>query len=225
MKRAGLFSGGKDSTWAVWKAVQAGDELVTLVSFISENPDSYMFHHVNIRLTELLAETMQVPLILVPTQGKKEAELADIEDVLNDLGPGIEGVTAGALASEYQKSRVEAICDRLGLDVLAPAWQQDPREYWEELLKAGFRVIITKVACDGLGKEWLGREVTREALEELTALAERHRFHLAFEGGEAETLVIDCPLFKKRVEIDDAQVQWNGETGSYLITSAKLVDK
>lgn len=222
MKMAALFSGGKDSTFAAWKAVQRGDEIVSLVSFISENPDSYMFHHPNIQWTRLQAEAMGIPILHIPTKGEKEKELEDIEQALRKLKPGIRGVTVGALASEYQRFRIARICRKLGLEVFAPAWKRDPGGYWEELLGGGFRVIITKVACEGLGKEWLGREITSRNFPELRRLSQKFRFHLGFEGGEAETFVLDCPLFKKKVEVLEGEVEWDGDSGVFLIRKAAL---
>lgn len=227
MKLAGLFSGGKDSTFAVWKAIGQGQEIVSLVSFISENPDSYMFHHPNIELTRLQAEAMRLPIVHVKTKGEKEKELADIEIVLKELKikKGIEGVTAGALASDYQKSRIETICKKLGLIVFSPAWHREVVKYWQEILTSGFRVIITKVACEGLGKEWLGKEIDTDNFQKLKKLSEKYRFHLGFEGGEAESFVIDCPLFKKRIEVLESETIWEGDSGVFLIKSAKLENK
>ncbi len=225
MKIAALFSGGKDSTWAVHKAIEAGHEIVTLVSLLSKNPDSYMFQSVNLKWAPLLAEAMGLPIVLRETQGREEEELADLEAVLRELRPRIEGVSAGALASKYQYNRVRRICERLGLAVFAPAWQRDPEEYWEELLAAGFRIVLTKVACAGLGREWLGREVDGAALAELKALAKKHRFHLGGEGGEFESLVVDCPLYKRRVNITAARTEWHQDWGQYVIEQAALAER
>lgn len=225
MRYAGLFSGGKDSTFAVWKAIQEGHKVVRLVTFAPENPDSYMFHHPNVSFTRLQAESMGIPLMQVETRGEKEEELKDLEKALEGLGGEIDGVTAGALASRYQASRVEKIAKKLDLKVFSPAWNMKVEEYWNQLLKAGFRVIITKVACDGLGKEWLGKEVTLDTLEELTRLSGKYRFHLGFEGGEAETFVIDCPLFSKHVSIESSDITWDGEVGVFSIQKASLTNK
>jgi len=224
MRLAGLFSGGKDSTFAVWKAVEQGHE-VSLLVMEPENPDSYMFHHPNITWTGLQAEAMELPVVLAKTGGEKEKEIEDLEAALEKLKPGIEGVAVGALASQYQKTRVEGICKKLGLEVFSPGWRLDPEDYWNELLGAGFRIIITKVACEGLGKEWLGREITRDVFLELKKLSEKYRFHLAFEGGEAETFVLDCPLFRKKIQILDSDVEWTGDSGVFLVKKAILSQK
>ncbi|MBL7160828.1 MAG: TIGR00289 family protein [Candidatus Aenigmarchaeota archaeon] len=221
MKTAALFSGGKDSCYAVWKAVKQGKEIVSLVAFSPENPDSYMFHHPNVQWTKLQAEAMDLPLKIVSTKGEKEKELEDLEKALKQLP--IQGVVVGALASQYQKSRVEAICKKLGLELFSPAWGIDPDEYWKELFHNNFRVIITKVACDGLGKEWLGREINKENFQELKQLSEKFGFHLAGEGGEFETFVLDGPLFKRKIEIQDSGIEWEGDSGIFLVKKAGLI--
>ena len=95
------------------------------------------------------------------------------------------------------------------------------------LLKLGFKVVIVGVSCDGLGKEWLGKKMTKKAVKELKALAKKYRFHSAGEGGEFETLVVDCPLFKKKIKIIESENLWDRKTqsGMHLIKKARLVRK
>ena len=109
----------------------------------------------------------------------------------------------------------------------SPFWKHHPGSLWDVLLKLGFRVVMTGVSCEGLGKEWLGREMDKEAIRELKALAKKYRFHSAGEGGEFETLVVDCPLFKKRLKILEAETTWDRKTqsGMYLVKKAELVNK
>src|SRR4030042_2924535 len=108
MKVAALFSGGKDSTYAIYIAQQYGWNVTNLVTIISENKDSWMYHTLNIHLTEKQAESMNIPLVKKVTKGEKEKELDDLEEILKDLD--IDGVISGALASEYQRTRIEKIC-------------------------------------------------------------------------------------------------------------------
>ncbi|MBL7206724.1 MAG: TIGR00289 family protein [Candidatus Aenigmarchaeota archaeon] len=224
MKLAALFSGGKDSAYAVWKAINAGHEVKYLISMISENPDSYMFHYPNVELTLIQSMASGIRLVTKGTKGIKEKELDDLETVLKDM-KDIDGIIAGALASKYQKERVEKICKKLGLKLFSPAWGSDPEKYWKELLDNGFKVMITKVACDGLGKEWLGKIIDEKSLEELKKLAKKYRFHLAFEGGEAESFALDTPFFKKKIKITEGKIQWYGDSGIYKIEKIKLLDK
>lgn len=226
MKAAALFSGGKDSTMAVYKAVQEGYEVEYLVSMISDNPESYMFHVPNIHITELSAEAMNIPLIKSRTHGKKEEELDDLKGVLAQLkDKGVQAIFAGALASEYQKSRIDKLCSELGLESKAPLWHVDPKEYMEEIIDLGFDVIITSVSAEGLDEPWLGKKVDRDLLDDIVELNERYGMHMAFEGGEAETLVLDCPLFKKRIKILESSNVWEKDSGYLVITQAVLEDK
>lgn len=226
MKAAVLFSGGKDSTMAAYKAIDEGWDVEYLVSMFSDNPDSYMFHVPNINLTELSSEAMGIPLLTAKTHGEKEKELDDLKRVLNELKEkGIEGIFAGALASTYQKSRIDNICNELGLESHAPLWHRDPQEYMEEIINLGFEVIITSVSAEGLDESWLGRKLDMDLLDEIIKLNKKYRMHMAFEGGEAETMVLDCPLFKKRIKIVEAENVWDRDSGYYLIKNAVLEDK
>ncbi len=226
MKLAILFSGGKDSTFTVYKALKDGHEVKYLISLISENPASYMFHYPNIGLTKVLADNMGIPIITKPTKGEKEKELEDIKDVLKKIKGEIDGVGAGALASRYQYDRVSNICKELGLKTYTPCWMQDEEEHWKEILEAGFEVIVTGIAADGLTKKWLGRRIGWKEFEELKKIRGKTRIHLGFEGGEGETLVLDCPLYKKRVEIIESKVLMENEcTGQLKIEEIKLAEK
>ena len=226
MKAAVLFSGGKDSTMAVYKAIEEGYDVEYLVSMISDNPESYMFHVPNIHITELSSEAMEIPLIKAKTHGVKEKELDDLKGVLNKLKErGIEAIFAGALASEYQKSRIDQLCRDLGLESNAPLWHIDPKKYMEEIIDSGFEVIIISVSAEGLDESWLGKRIDHQLLEEIINLNSKYGMHMAFEGGEAETLVLDCPIFKRRIKIIEASNVWDRDSGYLLITKAELENK
>ena len=228
MKLIALFSGGKDSTFAVYDSIKNGHEVKQLITLLPQNPESYMFHYPNAEYTKMQAEAMGIPILIKNTLGEKEKELEDMESAIQEAvskTEGVEGVLVGALASQYQKSRVENIAKKHSLKLLAPQWNIDPEKYWEILHESGFKVMIIGVACEGLGKEWLGRIIDKQALEELKTLSKKYQFHLAFEGGEAETFVLDCPLFNKEIKIEKAETNWQEDSGFYLFKKAKLVDK
>lgn len=226
MNAAVLFSGGKDSTMAAYKAIKDGWNVKYLVSMISENPESYMYHTTNIHLTELSAQAMDIPLIKAGTKGEKERELDDLKSVLSNLKDGgVEGIFTGALASVYQKSRIDKICSELSLQSCSPLWHRDPQEYMDEIITSGFKVILVSVSAEGLDESWLGRRIDKELLDELLLLHEKYGMHLAFEGGEAETLVLDCPLFKKRIKILNREKIWERDSGYLNIKKAILEDK
>lgn len=226
MKAAVLFSGGKDSTMAAYRALKEGHEVNYLISVFSDNPASYMFHVANIHITELSAEAMGIPLIKKVTKGIKEEELVDLTQILSDLRDmGVEAIYSGALFSVYQKSRIDAICEDLGLKSCAPLWHRDPVEYMEEIIDLGFEVIITSVAAEGLDESWLGKKIDGNALDEIIELNKKYKIHIGFEGGEAETLVLDGPIFNKRINVIESEKIWEKDSGYFLIKDAELEEK
>jgi len=226
MKVAVLFSGGKDSTMACYKAIQDGHDVEYLVSLISDNPSSYMFHVPNIHIAELSAEALGIKFLEKMTKGIKEEELHDLTLILKDLkSRGIEAIYSGALHSVYQKSRIDNICKQLELKSCAPLWHRDPEDYMREIIDLGFEVIIISVSAEGLDESWLGKRIDEDILEDIIDLNKKYGIHLAFEGGEAETLVLDGPIFKKKIEIIKSQKVWDRDSGNFLIKEAKLKDK
>lgn len=225
MKLAALFSGGKDSTFALYKAISEGHKIKYLVSIFSKNPDSYMYHTENINLVKFQSQALGIPLIVEGSLGEKEKELLDLKNALLRIKNKIDGVITGAIQSEYQKSRIKKICNELNLKVISPLWKKDPEEIFHELLKLKFEVIITSVKAEGFSKEWLGKKIDLDGFKKLKMLSEKYRFNLGFDGGEAETLVLDMPLFKKRLKIIEAKKEWDGIRGVYKIKKIKLVDK
>ena len=226
MKSVILYSGGKDSTMAVYEALNNGDEIYALLAMHSRNNESYMFHVPNIHLTDLQAEAIGIPIIEVKTAGVKEEELEDLKEGFKQLKSlGIEAIYTGALFSTYQKSRIERLADEIGIEAISPYWHKDPKEYMDLVIDSGFKVMISGVFADGLDESWLGRIIDKDALAELEKISEKTYLHLAFEGGEAETLVIDGPIFNKRIEILDADIDWHVNNGTYNISDARLIDK
>jgi len=226
MKVAVLFSGGKDSTYSAYVA-KGRDSLECLVTLSPLREDSYMFHYPNVWATRLQAEAMGLPQILMETEGVKESELQDLIKALSVAKERyrIEGLYTGALASVYQKSRIDKICDELTLEGISPLWHIDPETHLRNLLKSGFRVIMTSVSALGFDEGWLGRLIDNKAVDELLDLHSKYGVHPGLEGGEGETLVLDCPMFTKRVEVEESRKHWRGDSGYLEITKARLIPK
>jgi len=227
MRVAVLFSGGKDSTFSAYRAIQQGREIACLIAMKSANPASYMFHVPNIDLVKLQSRAIGVPLIFKKTLGVKEEELKDLKSALTAAKKlyKIKGVVCGAIASEYQRYRVEAVCADLGLKSIAPLWHLDPERYLMELIREGFEVIMSAVASDGFDPAWLGRKLDMFTLDDLKKLRDKYGMHLGGEGGEYETLVLDGPIFKKKIVIQKADKLWKGDSGFYVVKKAKLANK
>lgn len=232
-----LFSGGKDSSWALYQALEAGLDVARLLTVHPEG-DSYMYHVPATRLADLAAESIGIPLVSVEPddfaaadatdsgeQGDTELEPleAALSELAADLDGGLAGVTAGAVESEFQTSRIEAMCERLGCELFAPLWQRDPRKLADEMLDAGFEIRVIQVAAYGLDESWLGRTLDATAFDELAALNDEYGVHVLGEGGEFETLVTDGPHMAQSIELDYETV-WEGDRGHVEIADAWLGD-
>ena len=231
-----LFSGGKDSSWALYRALEAGKPVERLVT-VHPTGESFMYHVPATELASLAAESIGLPLVDVrpgdfetdaderedsATRGDRELEPleAALADLAADLG-GIGGVTAGAVESSYQTTRIEAMCDRLGAELFAPLWQEEPRALADEMLTAGFEITVVRVAAYGLDESWLGRTLDADAFAELEALNEEYGVHVLGEGGEFETLVTDGPHMDRPIELD-YETEFDGTRGALRITDARL---
>lgn len=221
-----MWSGGKDSTYAAWLASKK-DELACLVTLFPKSDMSFMFHYPDLEWTSLQAEAIGVPQLTGNTEGVKEEELTDLEKTLASAKSnfGLEGIYTGALASVYQKSRVERVCKNLGLECISPLWGVDPEAHLRRLVKDGFVAMVISVSALGLDQSWLGRILDGQAVDELVALGAKFKFNVGLEGGEGETFMLDCPLFKKRVEVQESTKHWRGDSGYFQITKARLILK
>jgi ABC transporter with metal-binding/Fe-S-binding domain ATP-binding protein len=223
MQLIALFSGGKDSLFAIKKAIEQGHEIKYLATVQSKNPDSYMYHTPNIGLTLMQSRCLNIQLVSKQSLGEKEKEVRDLEVLLNNLDA--DGVVCGAIASKYQKERVEKVCENLRLKVLTPLWGLDQENLIREIVKSGFEVIITAVAAEGFDESWLGRKIDEKCIEDLINLNRKHGISVLGEGGEYESLVLDCPLFSRKIEITKSEKTWKDNAGLMEVKDAKLVNK
>lgn len=214
MRLAALYSGGKDSTFAIMEAKKKGHEVTHLITIAPKKSDSYMFHYPCIELTKLQAEAMGIKQIWKESSGEKEKELEDLREVVSGIRGEIDGVLSGAVSSQYQASRIDAICRNFGLNNVTPLWGKDAYDLLREEVNSGLEIIITAVSTGGLDKTWLGKKLNAIAVEELRMLARKLPFNIQFEGGEAETFVTDCSLFKQKIVIDDFEKVWDSKTSS-----------
>jgi ABC transporter with metal-binding/Fe-S-binding domain ATP-binding protein len=220
---AALVTGGKDSVLAVYRAQRMGHSVEVLATMIPRRSDSYMFHFPNIHLTELLSRAVEIPLVKAETSGIKEKELADLKKLLASLD--VEGVVSGTVFSSYQKERIQNICDQLGLKSITPLWQKDSLDIMREIIELQFKAIIVGVYAYGFDKSWLGKEINSATLEKLMGLHRKYQISLVGEGGEYESLVLDAPFYKKRIEIVQSESHYENTRGVLVIKEARLVDK
>ncbi len=216
-----MFSGGKDSCYSVWVVQHQAWDIAGLVTVKPEAPDSWMFHYPNVEWTGLQALSMGLQHIVVP--GGTD-ELRNLEETLREMkrDKGIEGLVTGAVASDYQKSRFDNLCERVGLKTFSPLWHKKPEMLVADLVGAGFRIVMTGVAAAGLDESWLGAELTPTNWEKLKELSTRRGLHLSGEGGEYETFVVDAPNFSGNIRILESEKLWGGQSGRLAIRKASL---
>ena len=191
-----LTSGGKDSYAALNRTQRRNNEAECLLTLRSKNKDSYMFDsNKDQSMIEQQASKLGIPLITQETEGEKEEELEDLKKGLQRAREsfGVEGVVSGAIASTYQRDRVEKVAEDTGLKVFTPLWQEDQKSYMERLIRQGFKIEITDVAARGLESSWENKVLTEKNIEEFLGLAEEYGFNPAGEGGEYETTVRGFP--------------------------------
>ncbi|MFB6100047.1 MAG: diphthine--ammonia ligase [Candidatus Nanohalobium sp.] len=195
-KLVALTSGGKDSNAVLYRMQRRNNEISCLLTLRSENEHSYMFDSKKSEKDlEWQAEKLDIPLMVQETEGEKEEELEDLKKGLERAREeyGVEGVVVGALASTYQRDRVEKVAEEVGLKVFAPLWQEDQERYMKWLIREGFEVEITDVAARGLNEEWEGVALDEEKVEEMIELSREYGFNTAGEGGEYETKIVGFP--------------------------------
>ena len=226
MRLGVLFSGGKDSTLALHKAAEKA-EVVCLITLVSENKESFMFHTPNINVTLLQAEALDLPLIRNATEGKPEEELKDLEEAITQAFKDfkIDGIVTGAVESVYQATRIQQICNRLNVWCINPLWKRKQKTLLEETVVEGFKTLISGVFAYPLDKSWLGKQIDEYMIERLVALSVEYGLSPSGEGGEIETTVLDAPLFKKKIEILDSKVEAQGNSGVFRIKKARLTKK
>ncbi len=216
MKAVILFSGGKDSVWATHLCMSWGWEVEWLTLHPLE--DSMMFHHPNTEWCEMQAKAAGIKWHEVKVKSH-ETELDELEIAIGKLK--VDGIVSGAVASEFQKQRIELIGEHLNLPTFSPLWHKNA-DHLKEML-GGMEVYFVSVSAEGLDEKWLGKKFGPEDVDLLMHM--KPSVHPYLEGGEGETFVADAPFYKKRIKIVEWKKNWQGMQGKAEIIKAKLTEK
>ncbi len=225
MKLASLFSGGKDSVYSIYLAKKQGHEIKCLLSVFPKSDESHLLHYPNLQWTHLQSQSMQIPQLTVESDSDEtNSEINALEKILIQSIDEyqIEGLVHGGIQSQFQKEKFENLCNKFNLKSITPLWNLDPIEYMNELIFSNFIFIISSVSSGGLDDSWLGKIITKNDIVILYDLSKKFGFNLNFEGGEAETFVIDCPLFSNPIKIIQGKKTWDGYRGRFEIVDARL---
>jgi asparagine synthase (glutamine-hydrolysing) len=228
LRLGALISSGKDSLYAAYVMMRQNYAVECFITMKSSNEDSYMFHTPNVDLVRMQTEAAEIPLVEGITEGRKEEELEDLKKLIADAKRKhkLNGIITGALYSTYQRDRIEKVCDSLGLKIFSPLWHLNQETEMREILRNGFKIIFSSIAAYGLDKSWLGRTVDEKDVDKLVQLNKKIGINIAGEGGEFESLVLDCPMFKKKIKIVKSKmIEENKNTARIVVEKAILIEK
>ncbi len=223
MRLASLYSGGKDSTFSLYLMEQSGHDIPYLVNIVPEDAASWIFHTPNLSVVPLMAESMGKELVTAKSSGTEEGDMEGLRNALDGLD--VEGVVSGAIWSDYQWDRMNIVCGDLGLKLMAPLWRKDQDMLMDQFIDSGIRSMIVGCYAEGLGEEWLGRIIDRQAVEELKAIRARTGISIMGEGGEYESLTIDSPMHSRPLEIISSEKDWSRQGGTMRVTSVRLSER
>lgn len=228
LKLAILLSGGKDSNYAMHLMKRQNYDIACAITIKSKNMDSYMFHTPAINMATVQAKAIGIPIIEAETTGQKEKELDDLKIALEKAKKEykIDGIITGAIFSNYQRERIENVADLVGLKIFSPLWHTNQKTLMEQLIAEGFEIILTSIAAYGLDRSWLGKVLTYGDIERLSELEKKYQINVAGEGGEFESLVLNQPMFSKKIVIRKSKIEMENEnTGRLNIIDYGLADK
>ncbi len=212
VESAVLYSGGKDSSYALHTAKQ--ESTVTHVVTVHADRGSYMYHVPANDVAAVAASEMDARHVAVDVDG--DDELAPVEDALATLD--VDMVYTGAVESDYQRTRVDDVARRLDVEHRTPLWHTDPERMLREIAME-YDVLVTGVAADGLDDSWLGRRLDDDAVEELLKLHSERGVHPLGEGGEYESLAVAGPHVDFRIQVE-YDVDWDGVRGEIQVKDA-----
>ncbi|MBI2085491.1 MAG: diphthine--ammonia ligase [Candidatus Aenigmarchaeota archaeon] len=227
MRVAILYSGGKDSNFALLTALRNGWEVEALISVKPKNEEAYLYHYATAELTRLQAESIGVKHFLLEcNEIGPEKEAAVLDKILSKLN--IEAIVLGGVGlQQTQINSVGKVAAKYNIKTITPNSTMTSEELLRAEISAGLDIRIVNVAADGLGPEWLGKKLDASNFGEFKQLSNKYGFELLGEGGMYDSFVADAPFFKKRIELKNFKKVWDSKTKSGFIEveNAELVDK
>ncbi len=227
MKVAIMYSGGKDSTMALNYALEQCWDVQALISVKPKSTESFLYQYATVEWTKLSGEAIGIPVIQIKSEkiGAKE-EADELENVFSNLK--VDAILMGGVGlQETQIRELRRVAGKFGIYIIVPYQNYTSEEMFDKTINSGFEIMLTDVASDGLGSEWLGKKIGTGNAEEFKKLSKRFGFDVLGEGGYYNTLVLDGPIFKKRIDIVKSKTVWDTKTSSgYLeIEDAALKSK
>jgi diphthine-ammonia ligase len=210
VKVVAAWSGGKDSCFAYYKAVQQGLKVVNLVTFM-HNVNRSNFHAIRTEVLDAQAQAICVPLTKKVTTPKfYEKQFKDT--LLQFKAQGVEGLVTGDIyeVAGHEEKWLERVCGEIGLKPIRPLWQGDTTKIFRDFIGEGFKATVVRTRLDVLGKDWLGRELNESFLKDISKIP---KVDPCGEGGEYHTVVTDGPPFSERIRLLETKKLSRGDYG------------
>lgn len=227
MRVAILYSGGKDSNFALLTAQRNGWDVKALISVKPKNEEAYLYHYATAELTRLQAESIGVKHFLLECNDiGPDKEAAVLEKILGKLD--VDAIVLGGVGlQQTQINSVGKVAAKYGIKTITPNANMTSEELLRAEIGAGLDIRIVNVAADGLGPEWLGKKLDAKSFGDFKGLSDKYRFELLGEGGMYDSFVCDAPFFKKKIEMKNFKKVWDSKTksGFLEVDKAELVDK
>ncbi|MCQ2056554.1 MAG: diphthine--ammonia ligase [archaeon] len=220
MKLAALFSGGKDSMFALYIAKQMGHEIKFLVNIIPSNEASWLFHTPNLNMVPKMAMSMGIPLIRVKSDGTENGDINSLKCAIKGLK--VDGIVIGSLWSDYQWDRMNTVFDELHLKTIAPLWRKNQDTIYDEIISAGIDAIIVGTFAYGFNEDWLGKHLDLNTKKELISLRRKYGVSIMGEGGEYESMVLDSPMYKKKLIINKYEKKYTKYSGTLTVKESSF---
>ncbi len=227
MKVAVMYSGGKDSTMALKYALDQGWEVESLISVKPKSTESFLYQYATVEWTNLSGDALGIPVINLKSEKIGAVEEAnELEQIFGKLQ--VDAILVGGVGlQETQIREWKRVAKKFGIDLIVPYEKLTSEELFDKTIDSGFDIMLTDVATDGLGPEWIGKKLNKENSDEFKELSKKFGFDILGEGGYYNTFVMDGPIFKKQIQVLNSRKVWDNKTSSgYMeIQDAKLVPK
>jgi len=222
MRVAVSWSGGKDSCYACYKAIEEGFEIQSLLTMMNNCGES-SFHMISPDVLDAQSRAIGIPIM------KSKATITTYEQIFkNSLrqlrNTGTEGLVTGDIfnVAQHEAGWLERVCRETDLKPIRPLWRRNTKQVLKEFINLGFKATVVRVKLGLLGKEFLGKDLDKQFYSELAKL---RNVDPSGERGEYHTLVTDGPLFKEQIEILETRKSTLNDWGRLEITRFQLKPK
>lgn len=215
------ISGGKDSMFALHKAVQEGYEVVGVVNTISYDYKRVRFHGLQASMIQLQAEALGLPLFQAETTPEKYKE-EFIVNLRRAMSQEISGIVFGDIHLDDCLLWAKEVSQAVGVEAIEPLWGSNPKNLLADFIASGIEAVIVSTQADILGEEWTGRKLDQSFYTDISKL---EGVDYCGENGEYHSYVLDGPLFKKRIKLEKVGKVKRGGYHFLDIQEARLVDK